>query len=68
VRVLDQVVLGLGLAGVAGQPAPLAQQIEAVLPPGDHLVHISLVAGVEEDPVLRRVEDPVQRQGQLDHT
>ncbi len=30
-------------------------------------MHIALVAGVEEDLVLRRVEDPVQGDGQLDH-
>ena len=27
---------------------------------------VGLVAGVEDDPVRRRVEDPVDRQGQLD--
>ena len=66
VRVLDRVVLGLGLARVAGQAAALAQQVEAVLAAGHDLVHVRLVAGVEQDPVLGRVEDPVQRQGQLD--
>ena len=60
VRVLDHVVLGLGLARIAGQATALAQQVEAVLPAGDDLVHVRLVAGVEQDAVLGRVEDPVQ--------
>ena len=67
VGVLDDVVLGLGLAGVAGQPALGAQRVEAVGAAGEHLVDVGLVAGVEDDPVGGRVEDPVQRDGQLDH-
>ncbi len=68
VRVLDDVVLALGLVRVAGEPTAAAQQVEAVLPAGHDLVHVGLVAGVEQDPVLGRVEDPVQRQRELDHT
>ena len=34
---------------------------------GQHLVHVGLVAGVEDDRVVRRVEDAVQREGELDH-
>ena len=67
VRVLDDVVLGLGLARVAGQAAPLPQAAELGVPPGEQLVHVGLVPGVEHDPVLRRVEHPVQRDRQLDH-
>ena len=67
VAVLDEVVLALGLARVAGEAAALAQQVEAVLAAGDDLVHVRLVAGVEQEPVLGRVEDPVQREGELDH-
>jgi hypothetical protein len=66
VRVLDDVVLAFRLAGVAGEAAPLAEKIEAGLPSRDHLVHVRLVAGVEEEPVARRVEDAVQGEGQLD--
>ena len=58
--------VGLGLARVAGQAALLPQPVEAAGPAGDHLVDVRLVAGVPEDPVVRRVEDPVQGQGQLD--
>ncbi len=66
VRVLDHVVLGLGPARVTGHPAALPQRPELRLPTGEQLVHVGLVPDVEHDPVDRRVEDPVQRDGQLD--
>jgi hypothetical protein len=68
VRVLDDVMLALRPAGVAGQAAALAELVEAGLPTGHDLVHVRLVPGVEEEPVVRRIEDPVHGQGQLDHT
>ena len=64
--VLDEVVLGLDPRRVPGHPAALAEPAEAVEPPGDQLVHVALVAGVPHDRVAGRVEDPVERQGQLD--
>lgn len=67
VRVLDDVVVGLGARGVAGQAA-LALELREVLATGEELVYVALVAGVEEHLVLRRIEDPVQGDGQLDHT
>lgn len=67
VRVLDDVVLGLGLRGVAGEAA-LHLELREVLAPGEELVDVALVAGVPEDLVLRGVEHPVQGDGQLDHT
>ncbi len=57
---------GLGPARVAGEPALLAERAE-VLAAGEELVHVGLVAGVEDDPVARGVEDPVDGQRQLDH-
>ena len=66
VAVLDPVVLALAAARVAGQPAALAQPLEALDPAGEHLVHVGLVAGVEDDRLARGVEDPVQGDGQLD--
>ena len=66
VGVLDDVVLGLGPARVAREAALLLEPAE-VVPAGEQLVHVGLVAGVEDDRVARRVEDPVQRDGQLDH-
>ena len=65
VRVLDHVVLGLGPARVAGDTAAMRELGEAGLAAGQQLVHVRLVAGIEQDPVDRRVEDPVQRDGQL---
>ena len=59
-------MLGLGLAGVAGQPALLTQGREVGGAPGQDLVDVGLVAGVEDDPVRRRVEDAVDGEGQLD--
>src|SRR5439155_26360620 len=66
VRVIDDDVVTFALVRVAGQAAAAAQQVEAVLPAGDDLVDVRLVAGVEQDPVLGRVEDAVQGEGQLD--
>ena len=65
--VLDDVVLGLVPARVAGEAALGAQRVEGGAPAGEHLVDVGLVAGVENDPVARGVEDPVDRQSQLDH-
>ncbi len=68
VRVLHDVVLGLRARRVAGEPAALAQGVEAAQTAGQHLVHVGLVTGVEDQSVPRRVEDPVQGHGQLDDT
>ncbi len=38
---------------------------EAGLAAGQQLVHVRLVAGIEQDPVDRRVEDPVQGDGEF---
>ena len=64
VRILHQIVLALRPGRVPGQAAALAQSGQ-VLPPGQQLVHVRLVPGVPHDGVLRRVEDPVHRDGQL---
>ncbi len=68
VRVFDPVVLGLGLARVAGEPALLAQRREFACAAGEHLVDVGLVPGVPDDPVLRRLENPVDRHRELDDT
>ncbi len=65
---LDPVVLALVARRVARQTALLAQGVELVAPTGQHLVHVGLMAGVEDDRVVRRVEHPVQREGELDDT
>ena len=66
VGVLHVVVPALLPARVARQPAGLAELLEAGLATGDDLVDVGLVAGVPQDGVVGRLEDAVQRQGQLD--
>ena len=67
VRVLHPVVFRLGPGRVAGQAVHLPQGHEVVATAGEDLVDIALVAGVEDDRVVRGIEDPVERDGQLDH-
>ena len=66
VRVLDDVVLGLGAAAGSrtGRPSSAAAE---VVPAGEQLVHVGLVTGVQDHRVAWRVEDPVQRDRELDH-
>ena len=52
--------------GEAGEPAFLAQRADAVAPAGQDLVRIALVADVEDQPVVRRVEDLVDGDRQFD--
>jgi hypothetical protein len=51
VGVLDDVVVGLGLAGVAAQAAFLPEPVEVGPAAGEELVDVGLVAGVEDHPV-----------------
>ena len=66
VAVLDVVVRALLAARIPGQTAGLAQLGEAVAPSGHDLVHVRLMAGVPKDRVRRRLEHPVQGEGELD--
>ena len=66
-RGAERVVFALGALGEAGQAAALAQGADAVAPAGENLVRIGLMADVPDQPVARRVEHVVQRDGQLDH-
>ena len=47
------------------RPAVLADRVEAVAAAGEDLVRVGLVADVPEDLVARRVEQAVQRDGEL---
>ena len=49
------------------RPPPWRMRADAVAPAGQDLVRIGLVADVPDQPVMRRVEDVVERHGQLDH-
>ena len=63
---LDPVVLALAARRIARQPALLAQVVEVGAASRQHLVDVGLVAGVEDDRIVRRVEHPVQGERQLD--
>ena len=63
---LDPVVFALRTRRITRQPILFAQRLEVRGPAGQHLVHVGLMAGVEDDRIVRRVEYPVQRQRQLD--
>ena len=52
---------------VAAEAALLAERVESVEPAGQHLVHVGLVPGVEDDRVARALEDAVHRDRELDH-
>ena len=67
VRSAEGVVFALGALGEAGQTAALAQGADAVPPTRQNLVRIALMADIPDQPVVRRVEDVMDRRRQLDH-
>ena len=60
------VVLALAAQRKTADAAGLAQAAHALAPAGQNFVRIGLMADVPDDAVLGRVEDIVQREGQLD--
>ncbi len=66
VRGAEGVVLALLAARKSRDAAELAQGVHPAPAAGDRLVRVGLVADVPDDPVVRRVEDVVQRDRQLD--
>ncbi len=66
-RGAEGIVFALAAPGEAGEPAALAQSTDAVAAAGDDLVRIGLVADVPDQPVFRRVEHVMDRDGQFDH-
>lgn len=62
---LDYVVFGFAAVRISRQAALLAQGFE-VLPPGDQLVHVGLVSGIEDDGISWGIEDSVDPQCQFD--
>ena len=48
-------------------PPPWRKRADAVAPAGQDLVRIGLMADVPQQPVARRVEDRMDRDGQFDH-
>jgi hypothetical protein len=65
---LHPVMLAFAARRIARQAALLAQCVEVVAPARHHLVHVGLVARVEDDRVVRRVEHAMQRKRELHHT
>ena len=62
---LHPVVLALAPRRISRQAVLLAQRLEIAAATGQHLVHVGLMSGVEQDRVVRRVEDAVQCQRQF---
>src|SRR5690606_1499143 len=66
-RRTERIVLALGTLGETRQPAFLSQCPDAISPAGQYLVRIGLVADIPDQPVVWRIEDVMQRNGQFDH-
>ena len=65
-RGAERIVIALGTLGEAGKATGGAQRADAVAPAGQDLVRIGLMADIPDQPVLRGIEDIVDRGGQLD--
>ena len=57
----------LGAFGEAGQAATPAQSPDPVAPSGQYLMRIGLMANVPNQPVVRRIENIMQGNRELDH-
>src|SRR5690606_30573436 len=64
----EGVVRRLAGGGEAGQAATLPDGLDTVGTSGEDLVAVRLVPDVPHDPVLERVEQVVEGDGQLDRT
>src|SRR5438309_1654520 len=62
----ELVVLGLGPHEESRDAAELTERVELIPPASEHLVDVRLMTGVPHDLVARRIEHPVQRNGELD--
>jgi hypothetical protein len=62
----EHVVRALAAAQESGRPVGALDPAQRLAASGERLVAVGLVADVPDDPVVRRVEDGVQRHGQLD--
>ena len=65
VTVFDEIVHALFAAWVSREPAGLPQLREASAPTGHDLVHVSLMPGVPQDGVARRLKHAVQGERQF---
>ena len=62
----ERVVLALAATREAGNPSAHAYAAHRFTAAGENLVRIGLVSHVPDDAVMRRIEDVMQRDGQLD--
>ena len=63
----ERIVFAFRALGEAGKSAALSQRSDAVAPAGQNLMRIGLVTDVPDQAVLRRIEDVVEGNRQLDH-
>ena len=61
----EGIVFAFAALGEAGEAAGLAQRADPAATARENLVRIGLMADVPDQPVARRVEHVVQRDGQL---
>jgi hypothetical protein len=66
-RGAERIVFALGALGEAGETVALAQRADAIAASGQDLVRIGLMTDVPNQPVVRRIEDIMQRDGEFDH-
>src|SRR6266545_7669484 len=59
------IVFALGAQKKAVEPAELAHRIKTIEPPGKQFVDVALMTDVHNEPVVRRVKDPVQSNRQF---
>ncbi len=65
-RGAEGIVFAFGALGETGKAAALAQRADAVAAAGEDLVRIGLMADIEDQLVVRRVEDVMQRHREFD--
>ena len=64
---VHDVVDALAATREAADAPELPQRVEAVEPTGEQLVRVGLMPRVPDDAVARAVEDPMERDRELDH-
>ncbi len=67
VPAVEDVVWRLGPTREAAHAVELPERAEPFEPSGQELVRVRLVPGVPHDPVTGRLEEPMERQRELDH-
>ena len=66
-RRAERIILALVALGEAGQATALPQRAHLVAPSGQDLVGIALVADIEDQLVIGRIEHGMDRHGEFHH-